>query len=100
MDAGLKPISLPIQARQIMFAWSASNGKKDKLTSAVFQDIMLDGTDPWAKEIAKITRGLAHCCHLHGDLRLKKAMTDYAINAVLAVKRAQPSLDGMSIPTN
>ena len=51
-----------------MFAWSASNGKKDKLTSAVFQDIMLDGTDPWAKEIAKITR----LVHLHRDLRLKR----------------------------
>ena len=83
-----------------MFAWSASNGHKDKLTSAVFQDIMLDDTDPWAKEIAKITRVIGPLLSFARRSEVKKAMTDYAINAVLAVKRAQPSLDGMSIPTN
>ena len=83
-----------------MFAWSAANGKNYKLTSAVFQDIMLDDTDPWAKEIAKITRVIGPLLSFARRSEVKKAMTDYAINAVLAVKRAQPSLDEMSIPTN
>ena len=100
IEAGLKPISLRIQACHIMFAWSAANGKNYKLTSAVFQDIMLDGTDPWAKEIAKITRVIGPLLSFAQRYVVKKAMRDYTINSVLAVKQAQPSLDGMSIPTN
>ena len=61
---------------------------------------MLDGTDPWVKEIAKITRVIGPLLSFARRSEVKKAMTDYAINAVLAVKQAQPSLNGMSIPTN
>ena len=100
IEAGLKPISLRIQLCHVLCAWGAVSGKKDWLTTAVFQAIMQEGNDPWVKEITRVSSVVGPLTSFPRKLLVKKAMITYAIEAVMAVKWSQPSLDWMSIPVH
>ena len=76
-----------------MCAWGAVSGKKDRMTTAVFQAIMQEGNDPWVKEITRVSSVVGPLTSFPRKLLVKKAMITYAIEAVMAVKWSQPSLD-------
>ena len=99
LDAGMKPMNLRIQARQLLFVHAATRPKKDKLVRMVVKSVLADLTDPWTVQVQReIGKLPVRDFFAATKTQVKYIIKHQQIDAIRIMKGSHTSLAWMSEP--
>jgi len=97
MDAGFKPMKDRIRERVALYVWGILHKKCDPILTNVF-DAATAAHDPWARMVGDLVSELGIEAFDGPKSRLKKRLTEVAIQGVLRQKKRFVSLNCMPTP--
>ena len=97
MDAGFKPIKDRIRERVALYVWGILHKKCDPILNQVF-DAATAAHDPWARMVGDLVSELGFEAFNGPKSRLKKRLTEVAIQGVLRQKKRFVSLNCLPNP--